>query len=155
MDLAAVVLALVTAAETADDGFRKVSGLDYVPDTVEAPCIFPNEIPIDFDQAMNRGMDRILVTLRFLCSRTDDREGQHQLYAFLAGSGPASLKVAIESARGDTPGPGGGTLSLGGACDDFHVKRIDGFRWYEHPPGSNTVYVGADLTILVIGSGGS
>lgn len=148
MDLAAVLLALVDAAATADDGFREITALDYVPDKVEAPCIFPADVAINFDKTMVRGTDELIVTLRFLCSRTDDREGQHQLFPYLSGSGPASLKAALEAARGAP-----GVAALGGACDDFHVQSIAGFRWYEHPAGSQTTYVGADLTIRVLGSG--
>lgn len=148
MDLAAVLVALTDAAATATDGFRKITAHDYVPDAVEAPCIFPSDVAITFDVTMKRGTDRLVVSLRFLCSRTDDREGQHQLFPYLSGSGPASLKAALEAARGAP-----GVAALGGACDDFHVQSIAGFRWYEHPAGSQTYYVGADITILVIGPG--
>lgn len=145
MDLALVLPRLVAAGATATDGFREITALDYVPESIEPPVLFVADVNIDFDKTMNRGLDEVLVTLRFLCSRTDDREGQHQLAAFLSGSGSASLKAALESARGAP-----GVPALGGACDGFHVQKVAGYRWYV--VGAAT-YVGADITVRIIGSG--
>lgn len=145
MDIALVRRELAVAAATAVSS-PKLTGLSYVPDAIPAPCIYSDDIEIEFDQTFGRGMDRLTVTMRLLCSRADDRAGQKLLDGYLAGSGPASIKAALESARGEP-----GESALNGACDDFRVERVAGYRYYEH---GNTKYIGAEFTIRVIGPGG-
>jgi hypothetical protein len=65
----------------------------------------------------------------------------------LSGSGPASLKAAIEAARGAP-----GQYALGGLAHDLHVMRVQGYRWYEH---EGAQFVGAELIVKVIGDGSS
>lgn len=117
----------------------------YVPDAVTAPHFFVGEYTVDFDKAYGRALDELEVTCRVLVGRADDRSAQKLLDALLSGSGPASLKQAIEAARGAP-----GEFALGGAAHDLHVTRVQGYRWYEH---AGTTYVGAELIIQVIGEG--
>lgn len=146
MNIALIVERLVAAAGTAvSTPALTMTTYDYVPDSVETPCVYPESITTDFDQTMGRGTDKITVKLRLLCSRTDDRAGQHMLYGYLAGSGAGSIKAAIEAARG-LPGVG----ALSGACDDLHVKGIAEARWYEL---AGERLVGADFTIEIWGDG--
>ncbi|WP_257895018.1 hypothetical protein [Streptomyces anulatus] len=116
-----------------------------MPDAVTAPHFFCGEYTVDYDKAMGRGLDVVELTCRVLVSRADDRSGQRILDSLLAGSGPSSLKAAIEAARG---APGG--YALGGLAHDLHVMRMQGYRWYEH---NGTDYVGADLIVKIIGEG--
>lgn len=146
MDVVTVLQRLVAAAGTVTlVPPRAVQMLDYVPDDVEPPTIYPDAVKVDFDQTMNRGTDKLTVRLRMLCARTDDREGQHMLYGALAGSGASSVKAAIEAAKG-APGVG----ALAGACDDLHVSEVGEARWYEI---AGVRYVGADFTVVIYGSG--
>jgi hypothetical protein len=147
MDTHAVVLALVTAAATATSttALRKIAPLEYLPDAVEPPCVFPVAIELTYDLTMCRGTDQLLVTLRLLSSRTEDREAQRQAHGYLAGSGPSSVKAALEAARGAP-----GQLALGGAADDFRVESARGPAWYA--VGANT-YAGVEFIVRVIGSG--
>lgn len=117
----------------------------YVPDTVEAPHFFVGEVGIEYDKTFRRGLDELEVTCRALVGTADDRAAQHVLDLMLSGGGPASLKAAIEAARGAP-----GELALGGLADDLHVQRVQGYRWYEH---AGMQYVGAELIIRVIGEG--
>jgi hypothetical protein len=117
----------------------------YVPDGVTAPCFFVAEFDVEYDKAYRRGMDAADFTARVLVGRADDKSAQEILDALLSGSGPSSLKTAIEAARG-----GRGEMALDGAADDLHVRRVQGYRWYEH---NGTQYVGAELIIHVIGRG--
>ncbi|MER6834247.1 hypothetical protein ABT320_09645 [Streptomyces cellulosae] len=117
----------------------------YVPDAVTEPHFFTGEVEVEFDKAMGRKLDQIEITCRVLVGRADDQASQKVLDAMLSGSGPASLKAAIEAARGAP-----GEYALGGLAHDLHVMRVQGYRWYEHA-GSN--YVGAELVIKVIGDG--
>ncbi|MCX4578117.1 hypothetical protein OHB41_34005 [Streptomyces sp. NBC_01571] len=129
------------------DGLGKLTCSGYVPDSVIAPHFFVGEYEQDFDKAMGRSLDELTFTTRVLVSTADDRASQRLLDAMLSGSGPASLKAAIEVARG-----GPGEYALGGLAHDLHVTSVRGYRWYEHA-GSN--YVGAELMIKVIGEGSS
>lgn len=146
MDIQTVLSRLTTAAATAvSTPARALTAYDYVPDDVEVPCIYPASVKVEFDQTMGRALDKATVRLRLLCARTDDRAGQHMVYGFLKGSGPSSIKAAIEAARG-VPGQ----LALSGACDDLHVTEVGEVRWYEH---AGEQLIGTDFTVEIWGSG--
>ena len=56
-----------------------------------------------FDIAMSRGADEIEMTVVLITSRADDEAGWTLLDQYLAGSGPMSVKAALEArASGDT-----------------------------------------------------
>lgn len=147
MQLSAIREAIAAAARTAvlPAGLPKLTCSGYTPDSVVAPHFFAGEYDLDFDKAMGRALDEVELTCRVLVGRADDASAQRTLDALLSGSGPASLKTCIEAARGAP-----GEAALGGLCDDFHIKRIQGYRWYEH---ASTQYVGAELIIRIIGDG--
>lgn len=147
MQISAVRDALADAARAVvlPDGIAKLTCSGYVPDAVNAPHFFVAEYEQDYDRAMGRGLDELTFTCRVLVSRADDRSAQRVLDAMLSGSGPASLKAAIETARGAP-----GEYALGGLAHDLHVQRVQGYRWYEH---DGSTFVGAELTIQVIGDG--
>jgi len=126
-------------------GIGKLTCYGYVPDSVVAPCFFVGEVDVTFDRAHGRGMDELMFTCRVLAGHADDRSSQRIVDALLSGAGPASLKEAIEAARGAP-----GELALGGLADDLRIERVQGYRWYEHQGSS---YVGAELAIKVIGDG--
>ncbi|MET9411274.1 hypothetical protein ABZX90_36855 [Streptomyces sp. NPDC002935] len=128
-------------------GIAKLTSTGYVPDSVVAPHFFVAEVEVTYDKTFGRGTDELEFTTRVLVGRADDRSAQRILDGLLSGSGPSSLKAAIEAARGAP-----GELALGGLADDLHVMRVQGYRWYEH---EGTTYVGAELMIKVIGDGSS
>ncbi|MFE9853712.1 MULTISPECIES: hypothetical protein [Streptomyces] len=127
------------------EGLPKLTSSGYVPDAVTAPCFFTADYTVDFDKAMGRALDEVELTCQLLVGIADDRASQRLLDALLSGSGPASLKAAIEAARGAP-----GEYALGGLAHDLHVTRVQGYRWYEH---QGTQYLGAQLTIKIIGEG--
>lgn len=147
MQISAVRDALADAARAVvlPDGIAKLTCTGYVPDSINAPHFFVAEYEQDFDKVMARGLDELTFTCRVLVARTDDRPAQRTLDGMLSGSGPASLKQAIEAARGAP-----GEYALGGLAHDLHVMRVQGYRWYEH---AGSTYVGAELAIKVIGEG--
>ncbi|WP_240800708.1 hypothetical protein [Streptomyces sp. ICN441] len=138
-------IAAAARAVVLPDGIGKLTCSGYVPDAVTAPHFFCGEYTVEFDKGMRRSYDDVELTCRVLVGKGDDVAAQRILDALLAGSGPSSLKAAIEAARGAP-----GEAALGGACDDLHIKRIQGYRWYDHAGAS---YVGADLVIRIIGEG--
>lgn len=126
-------------------GVGQLTATGYLPDAVVAPHFFCGEYSVDFDKAMRRSLDSAELTCRVLVGHADDKSAQRILDALLSGSGPASLKTAIEAARGAP-----GEYALGGLAHDLHVMRVQGYRWYEH---AGAQYVGAELVIKVIGEG--
>ncbi|WP_393057732.1 hypothetical protein [Streptomyces sp. LN549] len=126
-------------------GTGALTSSGYVPDAVTAPHFFCAEYSTDYDKAMGRALDEVELTCRVLVGRADDKSAQAILDALLDGSGPASLKQAIEAARGAP-----GDYALGGLAHDLHVVRMQGYRWYEH---QGTQYVGAEFIIKIIGEG--
>ncbi|MGJ5897969.1 hypothetical protein ACSCBZ_39385 [Streptomyces niveiscabiei] len=148
MQISAVREALAEAARAVvlPAGIPKLTCSGYVPDAAIAPHFFVSEYEQDFDKVMHRGLDEVVFTTRILVGRADDQAAQRLLDSMLSGSGPASLKAAIEVARG-----GPGEYALGGLAHDLHVMRVQGYRWYEH---AGSTYVGAELMIKVIGEGG-
>lgn len=149
MQISPIRYAIADAARTVvlAEGLGKLTATGYVPDAVAAPCFFVAEVEVTYDKAMGRGLDELSFTCRVLVGRADDRTSQQTLDGLLSGSGPASLKAAIEVARGAP-----GQAALGGLADDLHLQRVQGYRWYEH---EGTTYVGAELVIKVIGPGGT
>jgi hypothetical protein len=149
VQISAIRDAIATAASAVvlPDGIEKLTSTGYVPDAITAPHFFVAEYEQIYDRAMGRGMDELTFTCRVLVARADDRAAQRILDGMLSGSGTASLKVAIEAARGAP-----GEFALGGLAHDLRVERVQGYRWYEH---TGATYVGAELTVKVIGSGSS
>ncbi|MFF1417472.1 hypothetical protein [Streptomyces sp. NPDC058280] len=147
MDMSAVREAIAAAARTVvlPAGVAKLTCSGYVPDAVAAPHFFTADYTVDFDKAMGRALDEVELTCQILVGIADDKAAQRILDALLAGSGPASLKAAIEAARGAP-----GDYALGGLAHDLHVMRVQGYRWYEH---QGAQYVGAQLAVKIIGEG--
>lgn len=135
MNISSVRAGLANAADA-------ISGLNcvtYAPDSIPEPCFYPDGVDIEFDQSFGRGMDEVMVVCRVLVSRSDDKSSQALLDGYLAGSGATSVKAAIEA-----------DCTLGGACADLRVQRVEGYRWYLIGP---TYYLGAAFVVQVIGSG--
>ncbi|MFJ9243807.1 hypothetical protein [Streptomyces sp. NPDC101776] len=140
-------IAVAAAAVVLPEGIGRLTCSGFTPDAIVAPHFFVAEYTQDYDKAMRRSLDELEFTCRVLVSRADDRAAQRILDSMLSGSGPASLKEAIEAARGAP-----GEYALGGLAHDLHVMRVQGYRWYEH---EGTQYVGAELMVKVIGEGSS
>lgn len=86
---------------------------DYIPDTAPAtPCGIVGNVSIDWDDAMQRGLDRATFSVYVIVSRMSERSGQDTLDSLLAGSGAGSVKTALEA---------GGNLN--GSCSTVLVTR--------------------------------
>jgi len=147
VDIFAVRGAIADAARTVTmpAGIAALTATGYATDAVTTPQFYVGDYTITYDKTYARGEDEIEFTGAVLVSRSDDLSGQKTLDALLSGSGPSSLKAAIESARGAP-----GEYALGGLADDLHVVRVQSYRWYEV---GGITYLGAELTIRVIGEG--
>lgn len=147
MDIFAVRGAIADAARTVamPPGTPKLTTTGYAVDSVTVPHFYVGDYTIDFDKTFKRGMDSVEFTCAVVVSRSDDLSGQRTLDGLLSGSGPGSLKTAIEAARGAP-----GECALGGLADDLHVTRVESYRWYEI---AGVQYLGAELNVHVIGEG--
>ena len=147
MQIFAIREAIATAAEAVvlPSGIAKLTCTGYAPDSVTVPHFYVGDYSVDFDKAMRRALDEVEFTCAVLVSRSDDLGGQRVLDALLSGAGLASLKVAIEAARGAP-----GDFALGGLAHDLHVTRAQSYRYYEI---AGIQYLGAELVIKVIGEG--
>lgn len=145
MQISAVRTGLADAARLVVLPTGTLTSTSYQPDVVTEPHFFVGEYTVDFDKTFGRGLDEVEFTCAVLVSRADDRASQSLIDAMLSSAGPASLKKAIEAARGAP-----GALALGGAADDLHLMRVMGYRWYDF---AGAKYLGAELIIRVIGDG--
>jgi hypothetical protein len=136
MDQAALEAELALAVSGAVDG---LVAYDYAAEAIVEPCLVVTDVTIEYDQTFGRGLDAVTVKAVVLVSRSEDRDGQKKLQAYLSGSGAASLKAAIES-----------DSTLSGECHDLRVTRCTGRRFYQFGERS---YVGAELEIFIIGPG--
>jgi hypothetical protein len=136
MDQAALEAELALAVSGAVDG---LVAYDYAAEAIVEPCLVVTDVTIEYDQTFGRGLDAVTVKAVVLVSRSEDRDGQKKLQAYLSGSGAASLKAAIES-----------DSTLSGECHDLRVTRCTGRRFYQFGERN---YVGAELEIFIIGPG--
>jgi hypothetical protein len=113
MDITAVRQAL--AANLSTMLGTQVSPRMLVNPTPPAAHVFPAET--DFDQTFGRGQDFQVLTVQVLVGTVSSEAAQDQLDAYLSGSGPQSVKHAVESDR-----------TLGGACSDLVVASATGYR---------------------------
>lgn len=109
----------------------------FVPDQLPVPAAFvgpPDSV--EFDLAFARGADRWLIPVRVAVSRATDRRAQAALDAYLAGSGPSSIKAAIEA-----------DPTLGITAQTCRVQAVRGYGVFEHGGGQ---YLGAEFVVEVI-----
>lgn len=86
---------------------------DYIPDTAPAtPSAIVGNVSIEFDDAMQRGLDLATFSVYVVVSRMAERSAADTLDALLAGSGTGSVKTALEE---------GGNLQ--GSCSTARVTR--------------------------------
>jgi hypothetical protein len=147
VDIFAVRGAIADAARavTMPDGTAKLTATGYATDAVTTPHFYVGDYTIDFDKTFKRGQDDIEFTCAVLVSRSDDLSGQKTLDALLSGSGPAQPQ----------------DRHRGGPRRARRVRpRRPGRRPARHARavlpllrGRDTQYLGAELTVRVIGEG--
>jgi hypothetical protein len=101
------------------DRLRTIEGLrasDYVEGSISPPIAivgFPSEI--DYDLTFGREADQYTIPIRIYVGQASNRSATELLDGYLAKSGTASVKAAIEGDR-----------TLAGACMDLDVARMTG-----------------------------
>lgn len=104
-------------------------------DALDPPYAVVGEIEVSFDKTFGRGSDELMAKVRVYASRADVESGTDLLDDYLAGSGPSSVKAAIEADR-----------TLGGAADTLRVEKADGYGAYAV---AGTDYLGVEFTIRI------
>lgn len=123
---------------------EKLNCFGYVPDAITPPVFYAGEITLDPNGTFG-GFDQVEVTCRVLTSHADDAEGQRLLDEYLRRTGSSSVRAALLAARGAP-----GQYALSGACDDFNIKAIQGYRLYRV---GTEVFFGAEIVVSVYGDG--
>lgn len=85
---------------------------DYIPDQIPTPAAVVGNLTLNFDNAQSRGSDSADVDVIIIVSRMNERGAQDKLDAYLASTGDASIKTAIELDR-----------TLGGTLATLRVIR--------------------------------
>jgi hypothetical protein len=96
---------------------QTITGLriyDQLPDVIVPPCAVVGQLDFTFDIDNARGLDQASTDIFVIVQRFSERTGQAKLDALLAGTGPGSIKTALESDR-----------SLGGLVDTLRVISAD------------------------------
>jgi hypothetical protein len=83
---------------------------DYVPDSLAPPAAVVEPLEIDYDEAMNKGLEFYRAYILVIVGRMSDRSSQDRLDAYLTDTGASSVKAALEADR-----------TLGGACATLQV----------------------------------
>jgi hypothetical protein len=83
---------------------------DYVPDSLAPPAAVVEPLEIDYDEAMNKGLEFYRAYILVIVGRMSDRSSQDRLDAYLTETGASSVKAALEADR-----------TLGGACATLQV----------------------------------
>ena len=99
-----------TGLGTALDTITGLRVFDYVPDSLSPPAAVVEPLEVDYDEAMQRGLDFYRAFILVIVGRMSDRSSQDRLDAYVAGSGASSVKAALEANR-----------TLGGACSTLQV----------------------------------
>ena len=81
--------------------------------------ITPDDPVVDFDWSGSRGADEYHLLVDAAVAFASDQGAQHRLDAFLAGSGPYSVKQAAEADK-----------TLGGVAENLHVLQARAYNTY-------------------------
>jgi hypothetical protein len=134
----------VILADVMDDiatALRRIDGLrtyGYSADAIQVPAAvvtWPDEVT--YDAAYGRGADRMVLPVLVLVGKVDQRTARDLLAAYLDGTGPRSVKAAIDAHPGV-------------AYDSARVTRAvpDGYL-----DSKGVGYLGARFDIDIIGQG--
>lgn len=147
MDLYAVREAIAGAVQAGVTSSPPLTCFAFVPSDGPTPFLYVQVEGVAYDQTFGRGVDEITLTLMVMTALADDVSAQQLIDSYLSGSGPASIKEAVDAATAKF----GGT-AFDGICDDVHVQGTDGPpRWFDW--NGEKKYYGAGLKVRVIGRG--
>lgn len=109
----------------------------YVLGNPTPPSAEVEPAPVEYDLAMQRGLDRWRFIVRVFVGATSDIGAQKRLDDFIDPTGEMSVKTLLEADR-----------TLGGACDSMQVTGCSGYKAYQ-PARSGVLMLGAEWTVQV------
>lgn len=84
---------------------------DYVPDSIAPPAAVVEPLEVTYHEAnVSTGLQYYRAFVLVIVGRMSDRSSQDRIDAYLANTGAASIRAAIEADR-----------TLGGACSTLNV----------------------------------
>lgn len=107
---------------------------DYPPDSISPPAAVVAYAELTYDSTYARGADMATFPVHVLVSRTSDRMARDQIEAYRAGSGPKSVKAAVDG-------------NLGGVVADARVAS----SVVEAIDVNGVSYIGATFSVEVFG----
>lgn len=135
----ASVSAIRDGLQVAIDTIDGLRVYDTVPDDVQPPAAVVVPSGGTFGATMARGSDDMVFEVRVAVSAAVSRTGQDTLDALMAGSGPRSIKAAVEA-----------DASLDGVC---HFAHVAGWDDYGEVTIAGVVYFGVTFSVEVTASG--
>jgi hypothetical protein len=108
---------------------------ETVPDNPQPPVAIIQPASIDYDRAMQRGLDQYNFVVTVIVGRASERQAQRLLDLYCAGTGSSSVKLAIESNR-----------TLSGTIQDLRVVSM---RNYGSITVGEQTYLAAEFDLVV------
>lgn len=131
------VVATMSALATAVDAIAGLRVFEYPPDAISPPAaVVAWPETVEYDVTAGRGSDRLAIPVQVMVGRVSDRASSAAVCAYLAGTGAASVKAAIES-----------DVTLGAVVDTVRVQEAE----VVVVTIGGTDYVAAIFTVEVIG----
>lgn len=93
---------------------------------------------IEYDLAMQRGLDKYVFCIRVFVALTSDAAAQQRLDAFIEPIGDQSVKTLVEA-----------DSTLGGTCDFVQVTECSGYKTLQSRHTGN-MWLGAEWTVEVL-----
>lgn len=73
---------------------------DYPPDSIAPPAAVVYATAFAYDETLARGVDRATFAIYLAVSANSDRASRDALAAYVAGTGPLSVKTAVDGTLG-------------------------------------------------------
>lgn len=97
-------------ADAVRDRIPTLNCFGFVPDSLPDPSFYVGDMEIDYDKSVGGGMEELTISCYVLVSRADPKSAHAALFSYVPGTGPTSIKAAIEHDR-----------TLGGVVEDVRV----------------------------------
>lgn len=133
-------------ADVAQEVADKLGGIDQLrsypfrPSPLVPPVAFP-DLPerITYDQTFRRGSDQITLPVNVLVGKAFDRASHEQIWAYVDGSGPRSVKARLDSSE----------TNVYTSCDSVRVESVE-FAIF---PVADVAYLAASFSVDIAGPG--
>jgi hypothetical protein len=106
-----------------------VTGLrvyDYAADAANPPAaIVGMPETVEYDAAMGRGADRMVIPVTVLVGKVSDRAARDQLAQYVSGTGASSIKAAIETGNSDLGGTAQTVRVTGARLEVVTIQAVE------------------------------